>query len=337
MILEKFVKEIDFKPYSETVDNQRRLGSCVAFGTQNGLEVAFKRAGITINFSPMDLYYYVQKYAGTLGTTDGGRPDQIGEIVKNHGVCLEQTWPYHESLLGIKPSVAAQEEGKRLFPDGTVEFKQLNGVRGIKQALNRGQPVYMGMVIQDGFQRLQGKNWREHEWDVNQPAIGLHLTCCIGYSDDDNRFLSENSWGPDWGDGGYYGCKYEYVGKSVITAYTFTKLPVPIIPVEGYIPESIPLFDSATGRLEIPSIAYAPGGLVGGKRLVNVILQLYSIENLIVDDVNWVSDESYYIHNVGGKGQRRLGLSKLEYMGTIYDKVTVINPVFDLIQATEEP
>lgn len=337
MILEKFARKIDFKPYSETVDNQRRMGSCVAFGGQTGLEVAFKRAGITINLSPMDLYYHVQKYAGTLGTADGGRPDQLGEIVKNHGVCLEQTWPYQEYLLGIQPSLAARQEAKALFPDGTVEYQQLNGLRGIKQALNKGQPVYLGMAIQDSFHRLQGKNWRLHEWDVTQPTTALHLVCAIGYDENYGRILTENSWGPSWGDGGYFGIPYDYVGKSVISAYTFTKLPVDIIPVDGYIPESVPFFDTSTGRLEIPSIDYSPGGLVGGKRLVNVIMQLSSVEKLINNDPNWTGDVNYYIHSVGGRGQRRLGLAKLEYMGIVYEKVTVINPVFELLQATEEP
>jgi hypothetical protein len=332
MKLEKFAPFIDFKPDTENVDDQESLGSCVAHAGQTALEIAFSRAGKPIDLSRMYLYYYVQQEAGTLGTTGGGWPTQLGSILANWGCAREAVWPYGDALLAVPPSALAGSDAKLNFPDGSTDFKKLEGLRGIKQALNRGQPVILTMYVHPGFVNLNGNNWREHDWDIEGMPVGVHATVLMGDSEADGRFLGENSWGPKWGgDGGFFGIKYEHIDntKCVLEAYAFTRLPVPSIDVPGYQREDPATFDPATQLLTIPSIGYNSPDL-GNGTLYGVTIKLKDPGKLTVNDPNWPgAEQAYFLPSVGGK--RYLGLPKVSFQGQTYDNVVLVNPDFDLV------
>jgi hypothetical protein len=251
---------VDFKPFTEYVDDQKAYGSCVAHAGQTALEIAFSRAGKPADLSRMYLYYYVQKLAGTLGTVDGGYPKDLGYILENYGVCSETTWPYDKSQLSVPPSQTAFAEAALFVPPGTVGYTKLYGVEEIKRAICKGMPVVFGMAVHTSFNIL-GPNWKLHTWDTNVPVVGGHAVCCIGYDDASQRFLCENSWSSKWGDGGFFGIPYGFVQPSLVVyeAYTFDKLPVPITPIPEYQEESIPWFDLVNNILDIPSIYLYPG------------------------------------------------------------------------------
>ena len=44
-----------------------------------------------------------------------------------------------------------------------------------------------------------------------QNPIGGHCVVLMGYDDGSRHFIVRNSWGPDWGDKGYFYMPYEYV------------------------------------------------------------------------------------------------------------------------------
>jgi hypothetical protein len=277
----------------------------------------------------MFLYYYVQKYSNTLGTVDGGRPAHLGMILKDHGVCRESTWPYAYESLGQIPSATAIAEAKLQFPDGSIEFKQLT-LRGVKQALNRGQVVGFAMLMHESLEKLKGTNWREHSWNTEDPTIGLHFVTCIGYDDEAGRFLCENSWGSRWADGGFFGIPYEYFGiRSVLQAYAFTKLPVPFVPVPEYQPEGPVEFDPATGLLTIPSVDYYAGN-VGSAYLQGLTLKLHSPGDISIEGTRYVDSELPYYIAKGSKGQRLLGFPSVTIGDTVYKRVLLTNPDFSI-------
>ena len=39
---------------------------------------------------------------------------------------------------------------------------------------------------------------------VSGAQLGGHCICIVGYSNADNAWIARNSWGPDWGEGGYF-------------------------------------------------------------------------------------------------------------------------------------
>jgi hypothetical protein len=159
----------------------------------------------------------------------------------------------------------------------------------------------------------------------------MHAVACIGYDDDSQRFLCENSWGPKWGDGGFFGIPYEYFSaKSVLQAFAFTKLPVDFVPVPEYVPEGPVTFDIPTGLLEMPSVNYYAGN-VGAAFIQGVTLKINDPGQVSTDGSRYVdSDTPYYIAK-GSKGDRILGLPSVFIAGTEYKKVLLVNPDFSIV------
>ena len=50
---------------------------------------------------------------------------------------------------------------------------------------------------------------------------GGHAVACVGYDDEKQAFLVRNSWGSDWGQGGYFWMPYAYFAPSYIGAANF--------------------------------------------------------------------------------------------------------------------
>jgi len=49
-----------------------------------------------------------------------------------------------------------------------------------------------------------------------EQLLGGHSVLVVGYVDKDACLIVRNSWGPEWGDHGYFYMPYEY-----LTKYTF--------------------------------------------------------------------------------------------------------------------
>ena len=48
----------------------------------------------------------------------------------------------------------------------------------------------------------------------NEQVLGGHAVMCVGYDDTNQWFIVRNSWGTDWGDGGYFYMPYAYMTNS---------------------------------------------------------------------------------------------------------------------------
>jgi len=155
----------------------------------------------------------------------------------------------------------------------------------------------------------------------------------IGYDLDAPNvpYLLRNSWGPNWGDGGFCGVPEDYFfnGKCILEAYAFTKLPVPFIPVPEYVPEDPATFYPDTQLLTIPSIAF--NGLnIGNGMLYGVTIKLKNYAKLTVNDPNWPGSETaYYLPSVNKK--HYLGFPKVLFNGQVFENVVLLDPDFDLV------
>ncbi|MDR1046772.1 MAG: C1 family peptidase, partial [Treponema sp.] len=90
----------------------------------------------------------------------------------------------------------------------------------VKKSLAEGKPVIIGMNTPDSFMKIRGKNvWKPLE----DPALnwGGHAMCVVGYDDNfaGGAFELQNSWGTDWGEGGYGWISYADFGRFVNEAY----------------------------------------------------------------------------------------------------------------------
>ena len=46
---------------------------------------------------------------------------------------------------------------------------------------------------------------------AKEKMLGGHAVIAVGYDDKEQRFLVRNSWGPKWGQSGYFTIPYQYL------------------------------------------------------------------------------------------------------------------------------
>lgn len=87
------------------------------------------------------------------------------------------------------------------------------------QEIQHGRPVVIGMNITSSFNKV-GKDgvWSPQ---YGEPMVGGHAMCVVGYDDINQQFEVLNSWGEEYGDGGYAYVSYKDFGKYCRYGFTF--------------------------------------------------------------------------------------------------------------------
>jgi hypothetical protein len=124
-------------------------------------------------------------------------------------------------------SLSAYANSRRYPIAGYVRlFANPSGVPGtidervppVKKSLAEGKPVIIGMNCPDSFDSAKDI-WRPAESPNGK--YGGHAMCVVGYDDDKygGAFEIQNSWGTDWGNGGYIWISYRDFAAFVYHAY----------------------------------------------------------------------------------------------------------------------
>jgi hypothetical protein len=115
-----------------------------------------------------------------------------------------------------KPSAELATKAKQYRID---YWRQVNPASPteVKSQLNAGLPIVIGATVDEGFKKASGKDyvWKE---TIGNP-LGGHAMAVVGYDDDRGAYKIINSWGTDWGDGGYGWISYDHFAKVVNEAY----------------------------------------------------------------------------------------------------------------------
>ena len=86
-----------------------------------------------------------------------------------------------------------------------LDNKRLDDAKG---QLAHGHPVVFGMEVSEQFENLQGSTIYD---DVSSPRTGGHAMVLVGYSERRQAFKVMNSWGTEWGEGGFGWISYRAV------------------------------------------------------------------------------------------------------------------------------
>lgn len=123
--------------------------------------------------------------------------------------------------------------GFRMVPTRIRYF----GVDHFKHLLCLGIPFVFVLRMPLNLASLTGP-WQTHTLDLDKTGTQerFHFVAVVGYDDACERFLFENSWGPGWGDGGFFGVPYKDMGNPNFFCGLchVDGMPITIKPVEGY-------------------------------------------------------------------------------------------------------
>ena len=198
--------KIDLRSKFPPVIDQGDLGSCTACAI-SGL-VGYDIPGFI--GSPLFMYYNECVLEGHVGDDSGATvPDTIATLAK-YGICPESDWPYNINNFAVKPPTKAYTNGTK---HKAIKYANiLNTLNGMKQSLVSGCPFILGITVYSSFETMAVERTGMVPMPSKRDSIlGGHAVVCVGYDDSKQRFIMRNSWGPLWGDKGYFYLPYAYL------------------------------------------------------------------------------------------------------------------------------
>ena len=133
--------------------------------------------------------------------------------VQTAGSCLEPTWPYDLANVNEKPTDECFKEAKKFR---VAEARRLYvDLDMMRECLAEGNPIVFGLMLTDRFFCPGPSGYIPTPGKTDQRAAnhGLHAMLLVGYNDRQSVFIVRNSWGENWGQGGYCYLGYDYVAS----------------------------------------------------------------------------------------------------------------------------
>ncbi|CAF0884041.1 unnamed protein product [Rotaria sordida] len=206
--------KVDFRAAMTPVEDQSRIGSCVANTLAGAYEHLVKKAnGYEIDVSRLFIYYNARAFNNQSGylTDSGCSMTEAIETLEQYGVCLESIWPYETSMVNARPNQQAYRAANEFKI--TEALKVEIDLHQMKSCLAQGFPFAFGLKLFTSFDKAakSGVVPMPSEDEQGRESHGYHALLAIGYSDQSSSFIVRNSWGKYWGDYGYCYIPYAYM------------------------------------------------------------------------------------------------------------------------------
>ena len=209
----KLPSKVDLRGGCSPVEDQGALGSCTANALVGNLEFLEKKAGHTVtDLSRLFIYYNERTMEGTINEDAGAAiRDGIKSLVKL-GVCNEENWQYIITKFQQKPSATCY---KQAADHQVNSYHRILSLQEMQQCLAEGYPFVFGFTVYTAFESVSvAKSGRLNLPKSSEKVLGGHAVCAVGYDDSTKRVLVRNSWGANWGKGGYFTMPYAYISDN---------------------------------------------------------------------------------------------------------------------------
>jgi C1A family cysteine protease len=231
----KHITKVDLRGQCPPVYNQGKLGSCSAnaIGFAYEFDEAPPEGEEKFIPSRLFIYYNERDMEGAIPEDTGAQLIDGIKSVLNTGVCRESIWPYAEDKFDDKPPIWATKPPTECYEEAmknrALEAHPLKQTaEDLKGCLVKGLPFVFGFAVFESFETdevsASGVLPMPAGWDptdtetygISEKCMGGHAVACVGFDDDKQAFLVRNSWGADWGVGGYFWFPYEYMLSEVL-------------------------------------------------------------------------------------------------------------------------
>jgi len=197
--------------YVTPVRDQGGCGSCVSFGTTAVVESMTRiqrgNPGLAVDYSEAQLFFCHGPATGA-SCSNGWWPVHAFEAFKAKGVADEACFPYSA---GATSCTACSDWANRATK--ITGYQDLtNNPAAIKDWISTKGPVSTCFYVYQDFFNYKSGVYKH----VSGSLAGGHCVCIVGYDDAGGYWMCKNSWGPNWGDHGWFCIAY---GDSNITSW----------------------------------------------------------------------------------------------------------------------
>ncbi len=214
---------VDLRPKCPPVLDQGQLGSCTA----NSLANAHLFDQMAQN-DPQDqlpsrlfIYWNERDLEGSVQSDSGAQIRDGIKVLAKLGAPPESVWPYDIAQFATKPPAAAYQTA---LSEVALNYQRLTqSLPQLKGALAAGYPFVFGFTVYESFESdavattgivpMPGPTER---------SLGGHAVMAVGYDDSLQVFRVENSWGPTWGQNGFFTIPYAYLASANLASDLWT-------------------------------------------------------------------------------------------------------------------
>jgi C1A family cysteine protease len=179
--------------------DQGYLGSCTAHAIIALREYLFTNHAVKpgVSLSRLYLYYHSRDVQGWANKDDGAYLRDAFKVIYHRGVSLDHHWPYNPDKVYDEPPDQADAVA---YAFRISEYRRILNIAEAKASIAEGYPVVIGMNLYSSF--MSGHKGRIPVPDTSKESyVGAHAMLAVGYTE--THFIVRNSFGTDWGDGGY--------------------------------------------------------------------------------------------------------------------------------------
>lgn len=232
--------QLSMRDYVPRPGNQGVQQSCVGWATAYAARtlVAARDAQVTspsaksqMTLSPAFIFNQIQRK----GCDNGSLIADALDLMTERGVATLASFPYRENSCVAMPDAEILSEAQDYRIKGFTRLwgsKSRNRHVSARRALAAGHPVVIGMFVPESFIDFDGTDFfaSDDERDGMQALyegqrspliLGGHAMTVVGYDDtrEGGSFEIVNSWGPDWGQGGFFWLNYRDFNHFVTQGY----------------------------------------------------------------------------------------------------------------------
>lgn len=193
---------------------QADTGSCTSWSvTYAAASQAARRMGLgsSLILSPAFTYNAVSSDRSCQRATSISK---TLDLLRDQGALPIEEFVFDPGWCGRQPTDAERKRAARYRIKAWSRF-DAKDIDAVKAQLARGAPVIFGMRVGPKLRGHRG----EAVFDADEGNFAAHAMIAIGYDDAKNAFRIQNSWGRNWGDGGYAWFSYDFWKRSTQVAF----------------------------------------------------------------------------------------------------------------------
>jgi len=203
----KRLNEVDWrnnenKNYVTSIKNQKNCGSCVGFGVTATLEsMVLLEHGKECDLSESELFFCGGK--DDASCSNGWWPSRAIPYLVDKGLSPEECFPYDDNDIAC---ITCQERDNQAIR--ISKHVEIMNAEDRKVYLSSVGPLIGGMRVFSDFMSY-GEGIYSH---VTGEEEGGHCIQIVGFSDTEKCCICKNSWGPNWGENGFFRIEYNQCG-----------------------------------------------------------------------------------------------------------------------------